>query len=358
LAKEAPGDAQAQRGVWVSYNKLGDVTLQLGQAEQALGYYRKVLEIAERLARESPGDARAQRDVSVSYNKLGDVTLQLGQAEQALGYYRQGLEIRERLAKKSPEDAQAQRDMSVSYSNLGNVTLQMGNAEGALGYYREDLEISERLAKESPGDAQAQRGLMYCRYRLGQTLLELGKYAEASVEYQAGVAVLEKMSERKQNVESAGKEKGLLEALISRCQELTVVTGEVAGLDGLDEKTRPNAWLLRVAEFARLGRVADALKAAERLTKLEPVTAESQYNTACAFSLVYAAKRKEVPMDGPVEPEVEKLAKRALEYLREAVKRGGDNVEQLEKDPVFAAIREQAEFQEVLKGLREGKTNE
>ncbi len=104
--------------------------------------------------------------------------------------------------------------------------------------------------------------------------------------------------------------------------------------------------------------MADALEAAERLAKLEPVTAELRYNTACAFSLVYGAKRKGVPQGGPVEPEVEGLAVRAIDALREAVKLGFDKVELLEQAPDFAAIREREEFREVVKGLKEGKTKE
>jgi eukaryotic-like serine/threonine-protein kinase len=406
LAKESPGDAQAQRDVSVSYNKLGDVTLQLGEAEEALGYYQQGLEIRERLAQGSPGDAQAQRDVSVSYNKLGDVTLQLGEAEEALGYFKQGLEIRERLAKESPGDAQAQRDVSVSYNKLGDVTLQLGEAEEALGYYRKDLEIAERLARESPGDAQAQRDVsisyeklalvlkeqnrygdaiqyaekalgvsrklaeaaendasaqrttMIHRRQFGQLRQLNAQYAEAIVEYRAGIEIVERMIERKQNVEETDQLKKRLEELISRCELLTFVTGDVAAFDGLDEKTRPNAWAMRATEFARLGRVAEALEAAERLAKLEPLTVESRYNTACAFSLVYGAKRKGMPQEGPMEPEVEGLAVRALESLREAVKLGFDKVEQLEKNPDFAAIREREEFREVVKGLKEGKTKE
>ncbi len=55
------------------------------KAEEAAKAFRAAHETFARLAQESPGDAQAQRDVSISYNNLGNVTLQLGQAEQALG---------------------------------------------------------------------------------------------------------------------------------------------------------------------------------------------------------------------------------------------------------------------------------
>ncbi len=103
------------------------------------------VDVGERLARESPGDAQTQQDVSVSYNKLGDVTLQLGQAEQALGYYRQGLEIAERLARESPGDAQAQRDVMVSRYKLGGVLHELGKYAEEIVEYRAGIAILDRM---------------------------------------------------------------------------------------------------------------------------------------------------------------------------------------------------------------------
>src|SRR5262249_17289725 len=72
-----------------------------------------------RLAQADPKDARAQRDLSVSYIKLGDVTLRLGQAREALGLYQKALEVSQRLAQADPRDAQAQPDPVIRYWKLG-----------------------------------------------------------------------------------------------------------------------------------------------------------------------------------------------------------------------------------------------
>src|SRR5258708_11055325 len=82
-------------------------------------------DLARRLAQADPRDARAQRDLSVSYNKLGDVTLQFRQAKEAICFYQMDLDVSQRLAQADPRDAQAQRDLSVSYNKLGDVTLQL-----------------------------------------------------------------------------------------------------------------------------------------------------------------------------------------------------------------------------------------
>jgi serine/threonine protein kinase len=65
--------------------KLGDILQTLdGKAEEAAKAFIAAHETFERLAEEAPGDAQAQRDVSTSYERLGMVTEQLGQAKEAL----------------------------------------------------------------------------------------------------------------------------------------------------------------------------------------------------------------------------------------------------------------------------------
>ncbi len=97
-----------------------------GAAQAALRLHARALAIREALAKADPNNAQAKRDLSVSYNKLGDVHLQLGATDKALQSYQKGLELSEALAKADPNDAQAKRDLSVSYNKLGDVHLKLG----------------------------------------------------------------------------------------------------------------------------------------------------------------------------------------------------------------------------------------
>ncbi len=188
LAEDEPSDAQAQRDLSISYNKLGDVTLLLGRTDAALKYFQDGLEIRRKLAEADPPNAQAQRDLSMSYNRLGDVTLQFGQIDTALNYFLDALEIRRKLAEADPRDAQVQRDLSISYNRLGDVTLQLGQTDAALKYFRDSLEISRKLAEADTRDAQAQRDLWVSCNKVGDVTLQLGqtdtalKYCEAALE--------------------------------------------------------------------------------------------------------------------------------------------------------------------------------
>jgi hypothetical protein len=60
----------------------------------------------------------------VSHNKIGDVLLANGDAEEALSAYRQGLAIAETLAASDLTNAEWQTDVAYSYAKLSMVTSQ------------------------------------------------------------------------------------------------------------------------------------------------------------------------------------------------------------------------------------------
>jgi hypothetical protein len=78
LTKSDPGNASWQRGLAVSYEKVGDVQEAQGKLADALASYQASLAIRERLAQSDPGNAGWQRDLSVSYEKVGDVQVASG----------------------------------------------------------------------------------------------------------------------------------------------------------------------------------------------------------------------------------------------------------------------------------------
>ena len=78
---------------------------ELPQAEQA---FRAGMDIHKRLAEQDPGNAQWQRDLSVSHNKIGDVLVAQGELPQAEQAFRAGMDIARRLAEQDPGNAQWQ----------------------------------------------------------------------------------------------------------------------------------------------------------------------------------------------------------------------------------------------------------
>ena len=89
-----------------------------GEGAAALAAYRASLTIRERLAQHDPENAEGQRDLSISHNKIGDMLRAQGEGAAALAAYQASLAIRERLAQHDPENAEWQTDVVISYWKL------------------------------------------------------------------------------------------------------------------------------------------------------------------------------------------------------------------------------------------------
>ena len=198
LAAQNQGNAQAQRDVSVSLEKLGDVKLRGGDGAGALAAYQEDLDIARKLAAQDQGNAQAQRDVSVSVEKLGDVELQGGDQAGALTAYQEDLDIARKLAAQDPGNAQAQRDVSVSLEKLGDVKLQGGDQAVALAAYQESLDIRRKLAAQDQGNAQAQRDVSVGLEKLGDVKVKGGDQAGALAANQEGLDIARKLAAQDQ----------------------------------------------------------------------------------------------------------------------------------------------------------------
>ena len=106
---------------------------------------------AERLAAADPGDAQAQRDLSVSHDKIGDIRARQGDLAAALAAFRASLAIRERLAAADPGDAQAQRDLVVSCVKIAEVA--PAEAEATLSRARAIVTHLRDEGRLEPQDA-------------------------------------------------------------------------------------------------------------------------------------------------------------------------------------------------------------
>ena len=196
LAKKYPDNAQTQRGLSVSYNKLGNIAKARNDYRAAEGYYAKALEIGERLAEKYPEDPNLQRDLSVSYEKLGDIAEALNDYKAAEGYYAKALEIDERLAEKYPDDPNLQRDRSVSYNKLGGIAEARNDYKAAEGYYAKALEIDERLAEKYPDDPNLQRDRSVSYNKLGGIAEARNDYKAAEGYYSKALEICERLAEK------------------------------------------------------------------------------------------------------------------------------------------------------------------
>jgi Flp pilus assembly protein TadD len=129
---------------WYALYNLGGSHFELGQYQQAIGYYREAL--------------RIYPDYAEAWNNLGVSCDKLGQYQQAIGYFTEA-------SRYKPGFADAWYNMGVSYGKLGRY-------QQAIGYYREALRIR-------PDYAEAWNNLGVSCDKLGQYQQAIGYFTEA-----------------------------------------------------------------------------------------------------------------------------------------------------------------------------------
>jgi tetratricopeptide (TPR) repeat protein len=139
----------------------GDVWRERGRTEEALRDYRRALDGAKEAVAQQPDNAQAQRDLSVSLNKIGDVVRTRNDLAGAMKAYEEGLAISRRLAALDANNAQAQRDLSVSLERIGDVLRARNDLAGAMKAYEEENAIHRHLAALDANNAQAQIDLWW-----------------------------------------------------------------------------------------------------------------------------------------------------------------------------------------------------
>ena len=139
-----------------------------GDLASALKSYQDSLAIFDRLAKSDPGNAEWQRGLSVSYERIGDVQVAQGDLAGALKSYQDDLAIIDRLAKSDPGNAGWQRDLAVSFDKLALVHKQSGDKAKALDFFRQGQAIMARLTKLSPDNAQWKKDLAWINQQIGE----------------------------------------------------------------------------------------------------------------------------------------------------------------------------------------------
>ncbi|HWI61125.1 MAG TPA: hypothetical protein VNT75_04790, partial [Symbiobacteriaceae bacterium] len=184
--------ADPQSGVAVRAASYGLVQLadflkeraQPGDSERALKYYERSLSLREQLRKTGTDSAQVARDHAVGLEELATFLRQTqpGATDRALEYLERGLRLFEELLEKNPQSAEATRDVSVALERLADLLTdrgQPGDDERALGYLERDLTICEELLTKNPHSAQAREDVAGALMKMADLLTNRGESGDA-----------------------------------------------------------------------------------------------------------------------------------------------------------------------------------
>jgi tetratricopeptide (TPR) repeat protein len=179
FAAADPSNAQWQRDLSISHEKVGDILQAQGDLGGALAAFNESLRLIKPLTEADPANTLWQRHISISHLKVGDILEAQGDLDGAQAAFQRSLEIIEELTDADPSNTKWQRDLSVSHNKVGNILEAQGDLNGAQAAFQRGLEIRQRLASADSSNAQWQRDLSFSLTKIAQICERNGNRDEA-----------------------------------------------------------------------------------------------------------------------------------------------------------------------------------
>ena len=189
---------QGHPAIAQTLNNLGDAYRALGNDTKALEYYKQALQRYQTLYEE--GHLSIARFLS----EVGTILSQLGQRQQALEYKKQVLEMRQRLLQ-----GQDDSELAHSLNSVGALFWHLGKHEEALNRTQEGLEMRKRLFKDQDHPSIA-RSLN----SVGISWEGLGNLPEALKHKRAGLEIRQRLANNQDHPDIAHSLNNVGETLI------------------------------------------------------------------------------------------------------------------------------------------------
>jgi tetratricopeptide (TPR) repeat protein len=134
------------------HDHLGSLYLTSDRQEKAREEFNHALQLREAGSATPEGPERMS-DMAVSYNKLGNLSLEANDLPGALAYYQRSLDVRRKLCAENPKRLDWARDLSLSLANTAQVLWETGQNQQAVHLDIERLKLAEHLFNEAPTDS-------------------------------------------------------------------------------------------------------------------------------------------------------------------------------------------------------------
>ena len=175
-------------------NLLGQVLLEQGDVDGALGEWRKCLDLAQKQLALHPGEAAWMTNVALAHHNIGTLLEFKGDLDGALRSYRQSLALQRRLEAAGPADPERLGQIAATLAFVSNCLEKKGELAGALAERRNYLAIQERAAALAPADPVRKYDVAVARGFVAGLLALRGDAEGARGLYQSGLAPMAELA--------------------------------------------------------------------------------------------------------------------------------------------------------------------
>jgi tetratricopeptide (TPR) repeat protein len=353
-----------------TYNNLGALQAALGQKEEARRTHERARDILEPLVHAHPQEARYRPELAMAYHGLGEVA----EGDESLVHRERARQIREALVHERPAVTQWRVWLASSYRELGTLHGKAQRFPEALASMHKAGDLLEGIVREHPEVASYRYDLANYLNHLGLLLNDSGRPAEALPHHERAHALVEGvLRENPDNLEARSllggtwNNYGWALAKLGRHEEAvaayrTAIESQRLAFVKAPQVSQYRTWLNNhysnlVKSFRALDRLEEAEMNSDERMHLwigHPEESRKRYDQACELALLAAAtgKGKGAPeFTGEKRGHQQRLADRAMESLRQAIRGGYANLARIKKDTDLDSLRGREDFQKLIHEL-------
>jgi len=196
LAQIDPSNAQLQRDLSISLDKIGNILFEQGNLSDALEPYQQSLSIAGRLTSSNPNNVLWKHDLSISREKIGDILFAQGNLVDALEEYRQSLNLRDFVSAYDKSNEAWKGDLVSCHMKIGMVLSKQGKLDEALKAHQQSFDIADSLVETHPANTHWQNYLGTCLHKIGDIHKQQGNLGDALESYRLSFSISQHLAEK------------------------------------------------------------------------------------------------------------------------------------------------------------------
>jgi tetratricopeptide (TPR) repeat protein len=370
LSKGHPDEWKYRQSLGAIVNDLGKLLRETEGPVKALAAYQESLAIKQQLARDFPKVAVLQRDEGYQHGSVGIALMEQGKFKESEAELRRSRDALRLLANEKSAELDLRYSYAKTCTNLGFLLYEQRQMRDSENELTEAARVLELLVAEEPLSPMYQRVLAMTYNHLGGIHRD-EEHAEQSVAaYQKALSIYERLVERFPTVPNHHSDLG---NALSNLAMLKMVQREFATAQELLERAitcqqsalrinprSPHYRQFLSNHYAILADVyvqaGNYRKAAEFCTKLaaeRPDEGEDAYDAGLGLALcAYLAQNDDKLPAAERDELVAKYKQRAIDVLRDGVKRGMTELERLRDHEGFNSLRNEPDFQKLLEELK------
>ncbi len=355
--------------------RLAMIQVDQGQTDKSLNSFDRSIALLNQLNRDQPSDPRGRADLALAHHYMAKTLMSQSNSDGALLHQHAAIDLRKNLAEEFPEQFSYRVDLALSLNNLGFMLKRKGLIPEAFDAVREANTIQRVLVEERPDDPQLRHTLSLSTRGMSSLQNVLGLWKECRQLAVESVDIMDRViaenpavTEFRRVQATAAAEFGQLlidhEEIDAGLLALAKARDQAETVRGTNPNDVKNLNTLASIHrgigktLAKQGKAVEALRSLHEAIVLgERIAPDDNlftYDLACGLALYgeVVGQDRSAP-DKDSNQNSEYYSNKAMEVLRQAVDRGWREAEWTERDPELRSLHSRADFQALLKTLRQ-----